>query len=162
MASTVNHVCTVCHDDGISNRAVTWCIECEVLFCENCKKPHSKSRLSKNHKTMSAEDYNLLPTFMQEKSSQCREHNTELELYCSFHACPCCVQCCTDEHKTCQDMQPLSEIVKQVKSSASVHLFEKDLNDVKQDLDTTIKYMQTRISTINTQKKRKLFGKSVI
>ncbi|CAG2254039.1 unnamed protein product [Mytilus edulis] len=152
MASSVNHLCTICHDDGISNSAVTWCTECEVFFCGDCEKPHSKSRLSKNHKTMSAEDYKKLPTFMQEISSQCRDHKKKYELYCTFHACPCCVQCVTDKHKKCQDMKPLSDILQQVKSSASVQLFEKDLMNVRENLDTAIKYLKTRISTINTQK----------
>ncbi|XP_063426123.1 uncharacterized protein LOC134709931 [Mytilus trossulus] len=152
MASSVKPLCTTCHDDGLSNSAVTWCTECEVFFCEDCEKPHSKFRQSKNHKTMSAEDYQKLPTFMQEISSQCREHKKKFELYCAFHACPCCVQCITDKHKKCQDMKPLSDIIQQVKSSASVQLFEKDLTNVKENLDTAVKYLKTRISTINTQK----------
>ncbi|XP_071138234.1 tripartite motif-containing protein 2-like [Mytilus edulis] len=151
MASSVKHFCTICHDDGISNRAVTWCTECEVLFCEDCEKPHSKSRLSKNHKIMTAEDYHNLPTFMQEISSQCKDHKKKFELYCSFHACPCCVQCIT-EHQKCQDLKPLSDILKHVKSSASVQLFEKDLKVVKDNLDTAITYIKTRISTIDNQK----------
>ncbi|XP_052097518.1 uncharacterized protein LOC127732530 isoform X3 [Mytilus californianus] len=152
MASSVKHFCTICLDDGISNRAVTWCTECEVLFCEDCKKPHSKSRLSNNHKTISSEDYHELPKFMKEISSQCRDHKKKFELYCSFHACPCCVQCITDVHQKCQDLKPLSDILKQVKSSASVQLFEKDLKVVMENLDAAIKYMKTRISTISTQK----------
>ncbi|XP_052097517.1 uncharacterized protein LOC127732530 isoform X2 [Mytilus californianus] len=152
MASSVKHFCTICHDDGTCNRAVTWCTECEVLFCEDCEKPHSKSRLSKNHKTMSSEDYHKLPTFMKEISNQCRDHKKKFELYCSFHACPCCVQCITDVHQKCQDLKPLSDILKQVKSSASVQLFEKDLKVVMENLDAAIKYMKTRISTISTQK----------
>ncbi|XP_063426124.1 uncharacterized protein LOC134709932 [Mytilus trossulus] len=152
MASSVKPLCTICHDDGISNSAVTWCTECEVFFCEDCEKHHSKFRQSKNHKTMSAEDYQKLPTFVQEISSQCREHKKKFELYCAFHACPCCVQCITDKHKKCQEMKPLSDIIQQVKSSASVQLFEKDLKDVKENLDTAVKYLKTRISTINTQK----------
>ncbi|CAG2214487.1 unnamed protein product [Mytilus edulis] len=152
MASSVNNFCTICHDDGISNRAVTWCTECEVLFCEDCAKPHSKSRLSKNHKTLSSEDYHKLPAFIQEISSQCKDHKKKFELYCSFHACPCCVQCVSDKHQKCQNLKALSDVLKQVKSSASVQLFEKDLKDVKENLETAIRYMKTRISTINTQK----------
>ncbi|CAG2214491.1 unnamed protein product [Mytilus edulis] len=64
-----------------------------------------------------------------------------------IHAC----QCIT-EHQKCQDFKPLSDILKQVKSSASVQLFVKDLKDVKENLDTAIKYMKTRISTINNHK----------
>ncbi|XP_063425599.1 uncharacterized protein LOC134709360 [Mytilus trossulus] len=154
MASSVQKLCTICHDDGISNSAITWCTDCEFFFCGECDKTHSKSHLSKHHKTMSSEDYLKLPTFMQEISSQCRDHKKKFELYCSFHACPCCVQCITDKHKKCQDMKPLSDILQQVKSSASVQLFEKDLKNVKENLDTAIKYMKTRTSTINTQKTR--------
>ncbi|CAC5421855.1 unnamed protein product [Mytilus coruscus] len=152
MASSKQHVCTICHDDRISNRAVSWCTECEVFFCEDCEKPHRMSRLSKNHKTMSAEDYQQLPTFMQEISSQCRDHKKKFELYCSFHACPCCVQCITDTHQKCQEMKPLLDVLKQVKSSASVQLLEKDLKNVKDNLDKTITYLKTRISTNNIQK----------
>ncbi|XP_052106594.1 uncharacterized protein LOC127739064 [Mytilus californianus] len=152
MASSVKHLCTICHDDEISITAVTWCTECEVFFCGDCEKPHSKSRLSKNHKTMSAEDYQTLPTFMQEISSQCRDHKKTIELYCSFHACPCCVQCVTDKHQKCQDLKPLSDILNQVKSSASFQLFEKDLKNMKENFDTAITYLKTRTSTINTQK----------
>ncbi|CAG2230092.1 unnamed protein product [Mytilus edulis] len=151
MASSVKQLCTICNDDGISNSAVIWCTECEVLFCGDCEKPHSKSRLSKNHKTMSADDYQKLPTFMQEISSQCQDHKKKFELYCSFHACPCCVQCVTDKHKMCQEMKPLSDILQQVKSSASVQLFEKDLKDVKENIDTAILYLKTRITTTDTQ-----------
>ncbi|CAG2214492.1 unnamed protein product [Mytilus edulis] len=152
MATSVKLFCTNCHDDGISNRAVTWCTECEILFCEDCQKPHSKSRLSETHKTMSSEDYQKLPTFMQEISSQCKDHKKKFELYCSFHACPCCAQCITDKHPKCQDLKPLPDILKQVKSSVSVQLFQKDLMDVKENFDSAIKFMITRISTINTQK----------
>ncbi|XP_063426842.1 uncharacterized protein LOC134710417 [Mytilus trossulus] len=152
MASSVKHFCTICEYDGISNTAVTWCTECEVFFCGDCEKTHSKSGLSKHHKTMSADNYKKLPTFMQQISSQCRDHNTMIEFYCSFHACPCCVECVTDKHKKCQDMKHLSDTLQQVKASASVQLFEKDLKNVKENLDTAIMYLKTRISTINIQK----------
>ncbi|CAC5397508.1 unnamed protein product [Mytilus coruscus] len=101
---------------------------------------------------MSSEDYHMLPAFMQEISSQCKDHKKKFELYCSFLASPCYAQCITDEHRKCQDMKPLSDILKQVKSSASVQLFHQDLKNVKENLDTSIKFLKTRISTINTQK----------
>ncbi|XP_063426143.1 E3 ubiquitin-protein ligase TRIM71-like [Mytilus trossulus] len=152
MASSFKQFCTICNDDGISNRAVTWCTECEVLFCGDCEKHHNKSRLSKNHKIMSAKDYQKLPALMQEISCQCRDHNKKFELYCSVHACACCVQCITDKHQKCQDMKPLSDVLNQVKLSASVQLFEKDLNDVRKNYDKAIKYMKARINIINIQK----------
>ncbi|VDI78328.1 Hypothetical predicted protein, partial [Mytilus galloprovincialis] len=145
-------ICTICDDDGISKTAVTWCTECEVFFCGKCEKPHRKSRLSKDHKTMSAEDYHQLPTFIKEISSQCKEHQERFERYCYFHVCLCCVQCITDKHQKCQDIKPRSVILNQVKSSASVPLFEKDLKNLKRNLDKALKYMKKRISANNTKK----------
>ncbi|CAC5423595.1 unnamed protein product [Mytilus coruscus] len=152
MASLERDCCTLCNDDGTSTEAVTWCIECEVFLCTDCEKHHKKSRISKVHNTMSTKDYHNLPKFMQEISSQCRDHKKKYELYCSFHACPCCVMCITDKHKKCQEMKPLSDILKQVKSSASVQLFEKDLKNVKENLEEIIKHLNSRINTSNIQK----------
>ncbi|CAG2249913.1 unnamed protein product [Mytilus edulis] len=151
MASSSMHVCTICQDGGITNKADTWCTECEVFIVETVK-PHRRSRISKNHKTMSVEDYQKLPAFIQDISSQCIDHNKKYELYCSVHACPCCVQCITDKHPKCQDLKPMSDILKQVKSSASVELFEKDLKDMKENLDNAVQYLKSRISTSNIKK----------
>ncbi|VDI38583.1 Hypothetical predicted protein [Mytilus galloprovincialis] len=49
-------------------------------------------------------------------------------------------------------MKSLSDIIKKVKSSASVQLFEKDLKDVKENLKEIIKYLNRRINTSNIQK----------
>ncbi|XP_076095795.1 uncharacterized protein LOC143066870 [Mytilus galloprovincialis] len=153
MASLGRDLCTLCYDDeGTSTEAVTWCTECEVFLCTDCEKHHTKSRTSKDHKTMSNKDYHKLPKFMLEISSQCRDHKKKFELYCSFHACPCCVQCITDKHQNCQEMKPLSDILKQVKTSASIQLFEKDLKNVKENLEEIIEYFNSRINTSNNQK----------
>ncbi|CAG2251470.1 unnamed protein product [Mytilus edulis] len=153
MASSGRDVCTLCYDDdGSFTEALTWCTKCEVLLCTGCEKHHTKSRTSKDHKTMSTKDYRKLPKFMLEISSQCRDHRKKFELYCSFHDCPCCVTCITDTHKKCQDLKPLSDILKQVKSSASVQLCEKDLKNVKENLEEIIKKLLSRIDTNKNQK----------
>ncbi|CAC5391086.1 unnamed protein product [Mytilus coruscus] len=152
MASSVKHFCTICNDDEIAKIAVTWCTECGVFFCENCEKPHKKLKLSKSHKTILIEDYQKLLTFIKEISIQCKDHKKVFELYCSFHDSPCCVQCITDKHQTCQEMKPLSDILQQVKSSVSVQNLERDLKDVKENLIKSVEYLKTRISTNNIQK----------
>ncbi|VDI61562.1 Hypothetical predicted protein [Mytilus galloprovincialis] len=149
MSSSAKHICTICHCDEVSKTAVTWCTECEVFFCGDCEKPHKKLRLTINHKTISSQDY---PTFIQEISSQCRDHNKNFERYCSVHACPCCDQCITDEHQKCGDMQLLSDAIKQVKESFSVELYKNELVDVNENLNKAIKYLTARINAVNTQK----------
>ncbi|VDI16261.1 Hypothetical predicted protein [Mytilus galloprovincialis] len=51
-----------------------------------------------------------------------------------------------------QEMKPLSDILKQVKPSASVQLFEKDLKDVKENFEQIIKYLKNSIKTNKCQK----------
>ncbi|CAC5358186.1 unnamed protein product [Mytilus coruscus] len=153
MVSSGKDCCTLCYDDdGTASEGVTWCIECEVFLCIDCDEHHSKARTSKDHKTMSTKDYHKLPKFMLEISNQCRDHKKKFELYCSFHARPCCVACITDKHKKCQDLKPLSDILKQVKSSASVQLFEKDLKNVNENLEKILKYLNSRININKSQK----------
>ncbi|XP_063426137.1 uncharacterized protein LOC134709943 [Mytilus trossulus] len=153
MTSLGGDFCTLCYDDdGSFTEAVTWCTKCEVLLCTDCEKQHTKSRTYKDHKTMSIKDYHKLPKLMLEISCQCRDHKKKFELYCAYHDCPCCVTCITDTHNKCQDLKPLSDILKQVKSSASVQLCEKDLNNVKENLEEIIKYLLRRIDANNNQK----------
>ncbi|XP_052058530.1 tripartite motif-containing protein 3-like [Mytilus californianus] len=150
-SSSCKDVCTLCKDDDVSSQALTWCTECEVFLCMDCDNHHKKSRSSKYHTTMHTEDYHKLPAFMQKISSQCKEHNKKFELFCTFHACPCCVQCVTKHHK-CQDMKPLSDILTNVKASVSVQLLEKDLKVLTENLDESVKYLKSRINENNLQK----------
>ncbi|CAC5374948.1 unnamed protein product [Mytilus coruscus] len=152
MSSPSKDFCTLCKEDNVTSDAVTWCTECEVFLCVECEKHHKRSRTSKDHKTISAENYHELPSFIKGTSNLCIVHDRKFELYCSFHACACCVHCTTDKHQTCQTMKPLSDILKQVKSSAAVPLLEKDLKDLKENFDEILEYLRNRVSTNAKQK----------
>ncbi|XP_071161844.1 E3 ubiquitin-protein ligase TRIM33-like [Mytilus edulis] len=155
MTSFDKKFCTLCYDDdGTSTEAVTWCTDCEVFLCTDCGKHHKRLKTSKDHKTMSTKDYHKLPKFIKEISNQCKDHKKKFELYCSSHGCPCCVTCITDEHQKCQELKPLSDILENVKSSASVQLFEKDLKNVKENFEEIIKYLNSRIETSTIQKQK--------
>ncbi|XP_063427104.1 uncharacterized protein LOC134710649 [Mytilus trossulus] len=150
-SSFCKEVCTLCKDDDVSNQAVIWCTECEVFLCMDCDNHHKKSRSSKYHTTMPTEDFHKLPAFMQKISSQCKEHNKKFELFCTFHACPCCVQCVT-KHQKCQDMRPLSDILTNVKASVSVQLLEKDLKVLTENFEEIVKYLNSRLNENKFQK----------
>ncbi|XP_052085867.1 uncharacterized protein LOC127723335 [Mytilus californianus] len=152
MASTSKDFCTLCKEDSVTTDSDTWCTECDVFLCVECEKHHKRSRTSKDHKTISAENYHELPSFIKGTSNLCKIHDKKFELYCSSHACPCCVHCTTDNHQLCQTMKPLSDILNQVKSSAAVPLLEKDLKCLKENLDEIIEYLRNRILINTTQK----------
>ncbi|CAC5374957.1 unnamed protein product [Mytilus coruscus] len=161
MASPSKDICTLCKEDNVTSVAVTWCTECEVFLCVECEKhhkrsrvskDHKRSRVSKDHKTISAENYQELPSFIKGTINLCKVHDRKFELYCSFHACACCVHCTTDKHQSCQTMKPLSDILKQFKSSAAVPLLEKNLKDLKENVDEIVEYLRNRLSSNSKQK----------
>ncbi|CAC5358143.1 unnamed protein product [Mytilus coruscus] len=154
MESPSKNVCTLCTDDGLSNYAVTWCTECEGFLCTDCEKHHKRSKASKEHSTMSTVDYHKLPKSIRETSNRCKDHDKKYELYCSSHACPCCVQCIADTHQKCQDMKPLADILKDVKSSAAIPLLKNDLKDLRESFEEVIKHIEDRIKIINSQKEK--------
>ncbi|VDI45422.1 Hypothetical predicted protein [Mytilus galloprovincialis] len=152
MESLRTDLCTLCTDDGISNNAVTWCTECEGFLCTDCEKHHKRSKASKEHSTMSTVNYHTLPKSIRETSNRCKDHDKKYELYCSSHATPCCIQCIADTHQKCQDMKPLADILREVKSSAAIPLLKNDLKDLKESFEEVIKHIGDRIKAMSSQK----------
>ena len=71
MASSVNHFCTLCQEDDVDNAAVTWCTDCETFLCSDCTRHHDRSKASKEHRSLSIQDYQNLPTFVLVTSNRC-------------------------------------------------------------------------------------------
>lgn len=149
-SSSCSKLCSFCQADDVASQSVTRCTECEVFLCQKCEKHHRKARLFKHHKTMSTKDFHKLPVFMQETSSLCKEHNSKLELYCPFHACPCCIQCLS-KHRKCQDIKPLSDMITHVRSSASIHIFKTELKDLTKTFGVILNFLNSRIDENNSQ-----------
>jgi hypothetical protein len=51
--------CSFCDPSPI--KAIVWCPECDDIFCSECLKHHKSSKLSRNHLTISLEDYKEFP-----------------------------------------------------------------------------------------------------
>lgn len=154
MASSGNHYCTLCQEDGVDNFAATWCTDCETFLCSDCAKHHDRNKASKEHRTLSIQDYQNLPTFVFETSNRCQDHDKRYELYCRIHDCTCCVQCIKDIHKDCPDLCPLADVLGVVKSSAKVSHVERDLKDLANDFKEIENYVSERANSIDVEKAR--------
>ncbi|VDI18270.1 Hypothetical predicted protein [Mytilus galloprovincialis] len=167
MAAIDKYFCSLCPDVGTFTEAVTWCTECAVFLCRDCEKHHQGSGMLKTHKTISKNDYHTLsstfiphlvylyrniPECMQKVSSQCRDHEKTFELYCSFHACPCCRQCVTYKHQKCHEIKPIADILMPVKLSASVKKIDKNLKILHENIDKITEYLKGRIISNYDQK----------
>ncbi|XP_063416328.1 nuclear factor 7, ovary-like [Mytilus trossulus] len=154
MTSSSTDFCSLCTDDDISSHAIKWCTECEVFLCTDCEKHHKRSKASKEHITLSTVDYRKLPKSIHQTSNRCNDHDKKYELYCSVHSCPCCIQCIADKHKKCQEMKPLADFLKDVKSSAAIPLLRNDLKELKECFEEAIKHLRYKINTINIHREK--------
>ena len=155
MASSGNHLCTLCQeDDDVDNVAVTWCTDCETFLCFDCAKHHDRNKASKEHRTLSIQDYQNLPAFIFETSNRCEDHDKRYELYCRIHECACCVQCIKDIHKDCRDLSPLSDVLGVMKRSARLSHVERDLRDLADYFKEVENYVSERANSIDVEKAR--------
>ncbi|CAC5408353.1 unnamed protein product [Mytilus coruscus] len=49
--------CGPCSFDDVTKEAGRWCTNCEEGLCEDCEHVHRKSKISRNHRVISIEDY---------------------------------------------------------------------------------------------------------
>ncbi|XP_063397749.1 uncharacterized protein LOC134682076 [Mytilus trossulus] len=152
MTSSISQLCTLCQDDDMSIAALTWCTDCETFLCSDCDRYHGRIKSTKHHKMLSIEDYCQLPEFILQTGNRCREHDKKYKLYCSFHACACCFQCFTESHPNCKEIKQLSDVLKNVKSSASVSRLESDLSDLKENFENITRSLKERITVMQSQK----------
>ncbi|CAC5362298.1 unnamed protein product [Mytilus coruscus] len=156
MATSDIQFCNLCKEDDVNNAAITWCTDCETLLCLDCDKHHFRNKSSKQHKTLPSNDYKKLPDFILKNKNRCPDHNQRYELYCPNHSDACCFQCFTEKHHNCKDIKRLPDILKDMKSSASMSRLEKDLSDAKENFESIAYYLKGRLSTILNHKTNKI------
>ncbi|XP_052082881.1 uncharacterized protein LOC127720342 isoform X1 [Mytilus californianus] len=142
--------CDTCMTDDAS----VWCSECEEVICYDCEKQHSRIKLTKKHKTIPIEDYQKLPSSVADIKQECKVHNKIFYFYCLIHSEPCCVSCVSQEHDTCKNLKPLTEVVDGVKSSAAFEDLEDRAKDISELIGNLIKNKQDNKRSLAFQKNR--------
>ncbi|XP_077985157.1 tripartite motif-containing protein 2-like [Glandiceps talaboti] len=79
----------------------SYCIECGQAFCSGCTDSHGKIRVTRNHKLIPMEEYEVMISddspFM--KPVICPSHDgNQLKLYCRSCEIPICLECSVYEH----------------------------------------------------------------
>ncbi|XP_071123498.1 E3 ubiquitin-protein ligase TRIM71-like [Mytilus edulis] len=152
MASSTE-VCAVCdlqHQTTISTHR---CIECEEPLCASCKEYHNVLKATRNHKTISISDYQLLPSVVTDTKQHCINHNEIYQLYCIKHECPICNKCVKD-HGKCGEILSLDEKVKDIKTSESFVDLEQSLDDLLANINQIHKDRESNIEIIKDQKNK--------
>ena len=71
-----------------------YCIQCDQVFCDDCKKSHLRSRISRNHTFLSGSNIKT-----QQKTGGCTDHNEDFIYLCEDCDQLICRLCLTKAHK---------------------------------------------------------------
>ncbi|XP_076108066.1 uncharacterized protein LOC143076234 [Mytilus galloprovincialis] len=150
--ASVHNFCHLCEEEDVFNVAIVWCADCENFLCKDCEKHHGRSKASKDHQTISQDEYKKLPSFIVGITNRCEKHDQKYDFYCKFHGDPCCVKCIKDNHKGCRDLDPLVEVLSGIKTSAKVSNLDKEFNILLENFDMVVKYLNIRKATFEKNK----------
>ncbi|XP_045212891.2 uncharacterized protein LOC123563859 isoform X2 [Mercenaria mercenaria] len=119
----VAFTCTPCSEEGTSEEAVKYCLECDEYLCTTCTKYHRKVKTSRDHKLVDREEGKNKPKVATVTTKiKCRQHpDRDIEMYCGTHDMVYCLLCIATEHRTCKDVSSLTDA-----AGSSFHKNETD------------------------------------
>ena len=113
---------------------------------------HSLATATRDHVTITFDEYQKLPSFIVGINPLCDEHREKYQTYCKEHASVCCRKCVFTSHKNCKDLVPLEDVVDNVKNSSSVQEMEHLLDDLTKNIKTIIASGQDNLDMLNKTK----------
>jgi hypothetical protein len=149
---TADILCGICESQHITKCADHWCPECEEGLCSECQKYHSLPKASRTHGIISIENYKKLPQSISEIVHNCKDHAMKYTIYCPNHDTICCPVCISTNHKKCDDLMAIPELIKTAKTSSIIATMEQSLRDMKHNIDIAVKDREGNMSSIRKQR----------
>ncbi|XP_063426132.1 uncharacterized protein LOC134709940 [Mytilus trossulus] len=118
MALNATLSCSPCGYEDTCTNAYTWCTYCEEGFCVKCTKVHRSTKMSRDHKLISVEEYEKITELIV--NLNCKNHQKRCDLFCKKHDVGICVVCITSDHKDCDEIILIEEAAKNAKPSTAL------------------------------------------
>ena len=140
--------CISCERNGISDKAISWCIVCEEAYCKTCGNCHKSLKVTLQHSMIPLKD--IKESNIDSCISGvvvCTEHPEKtIEIYCNDHSKSCCTVCATVHHRKCEHVVTIDKAVYGVKeSSKAIELLTK-LKDTSVKLSEILKTRKENVS----------------
>ena len=145
--------CSVCLLQQLKSAPKTWCPLCEECLCLSCSKHHEVQNATRDHTTISFEDYNKLPPFILNVTLTCEEHKEKYQYYCRSHDCPVCRKCLFESHKKCEDTPDINNVSHNIKKSAIFEDKWRDLEEIHQIFLTALKKIEENLCDLKEKRK---------
>ncbi|KAH3802695.1 hypothetical protein DPMN_156374 [Dreissena polymorpha] len=144
--SVIKQLCGPCLYESIPKEGAVYCRDCQEPLCDKCKHDHGRIKVSKHHKLCELSD--LPPPDIQDllKSlTACPNHQKEEVVFlCKDHDVTCCNKCAMADHRKCEEVKVISDIL---------HIMKTDCSGLK----TTLREMrQQGASLLEHERKHEL------
>ena len=146
MAQAGNKTCEIC----IRASGLHYCTQCDKVFCDDCKKSHLKSKISRTHTFMSGSNIKT-----QKKTEGCTDHNEDL-IYlcknCDQFICRLCVKKAHKKHAVVNIKDSNKEVQAEISpylnfKVSNVHLSAKLIEErtktYKPEVEETVRHIIT-------------------
>lgn len=145
MAQASKKTCEIC----VEASGRYYCVECEQLFCDMCKKHHGRQKSSKNHffRQETTED-------VSDVISKCKDHQEVITLLCIRCNVPTCNSCVTGKHNG-HKFTKITEYISKLSDNASfmikpkltkvdryIELLTSGLHDFEEKSNSVIKAIE--------------------
>ncbi|XP_052230380.1 protein PML-like [Dreissena polymorpha] len=142
-------LCSTCEDKKLDNMADFYCETCVKFYCGKCIGMHSQ--LFIKHAPYGRGDLKKWPVAKQVEDFllKCDVHKDKnLELFCDNHIELCCTNCAILNHRHCQKITLISDIVKSQSTdlqqlSVSIQTILKELKKLQDNQEASIQYVQS-------------------
>ncbi|KAH3839760.1 hypothetical protein DPMN_113197 [Dreissena polymorpha] len=115
------YLCGPCLEDKGEIEGIVYCTDCEEPLCGECKQYHARIKVLKHHSVCDFAD--VPPHEIQELLKSliaCPNHEKEEVIYlCKDHDMACCNKCAMTDHKKCEEVRVLSDIVHDLKADCT-------------------------------------------
>ncbi|CAG2195707.1 unnamed protein product [Mytilus edulis] len=147
------HMCRPCCFRDSFQEASFWCIVCKEGLCSSCKKYHLSIKALRSHNVLPFQERQSIPEILEQVQQTCFEHDRKWELYCSDHREPCCIRYSTLNHKGCQNVCPIEDVITNVKSSTAAYHIEEGIDKMISKLHKIIEKKEEASSSFKSQVK---------
>lgn len=145
--------CGICEVRQIILEANVWCSECGEGLCSECLEHHKISRSSKHHVAIPIKNYNKLPSSMAGIVNFCdKHHGRKYENYCPSHEQLCCPECISVDHKKCNGILLLQDVIKTAKTSALLDSIETNIKNIKSNIENIKEDRKQNLAIIHDQR----------
>lgn len=148
--------CEPCKDNNESKIARSWCQECKEALCEECAKCHQSMKATKNHEITPLETVRSNPKPAVKEEVVCYDHNKkEVDMYCEDHQQPGCPMCIATNHRKCDKIAQINDIVAKKQENDVTQLF-KDMDGLVSEAENIKRERQEVMRSTLAQKTKLL------